>query len=154
MRKIEKIVIHCSDSEFGNASLIREWHTKERGWQDIGYHYVITNGVLEYCRPYIAERDGAVEEGRPIETTGAHVKGHNKTSIGICLIGKMHFTGKQLYDSLPTLLCLLIPRYKLTIDDVYGHTELDSKKTCPNFAVGDIRTLLKGVKNVVPGESI
>ena len=143
MREVKKIVIHCSDSEFGNDSLIRDWHTKERGWQDIGYHYVITNGVNEYCRPYKESEDGIIEEGRPLEISGAHVKGHNKDSVGICLIGKHHFTGKQLYDALPTLLRLLTATYSLSINDVYGHNELDSKKTCPNFSVADLLKILK-----------
>jgi N-acetylmuramoyl-L-alanine amidase len=143
MRKINKIVIHCSDSEFGNASLIREWHTKERGWQDIGYHYVITNGIVESAFSYDEDKDGVIEEGRPLEISGAHVKGHNKNSVGVCLIGKHHFTGKQLYNALPTLLRLLISAYKLSVDDVCGHTELDSNKTCPNFAVENLLTLLK-----------
>ena len=150
MRTIKKIVVHCSDSEFGNASLIKEWHTKERGWRDIGYHYVITNGVKEYCRPYQKELDGLIQEGRPLSVAGAHVKGHNRDSIGICLIGKHHFTAKQLYDALPTLLRLLVPSYMLSIDDIYGHNELDPKKTCPNFQVNNLRNLLKEVINVAP----
>lgn len=143
MRKINKIVIHCSDSEFGNASLIRGWHTKERGWQDIGYHYVITNGIVESAFSYDEDKDGIIEEGRPLEISGAHVKGHNKESVGVCLIGKHHFTGKQLYDALPTLLRLLISAYNLSAEDVCGHTELDANKTCPNFAVENLLTLLK-----------
>ena len=44
VREIKKVIIHCSDSDFGTASVIDGWH-KERGWDGIGYHYVITNGV-------------------------------------------------------------------------------------------------------------
>ena len=46
MREISKIILHCSDSEWGSASVIDQWH-KERGWTEIGYHYVITNGQTE-----------------------------------------------------------------------------------------------------------
>ena len=38
MREVKKIILHCSDSEYGTASLIRKWHTEERNWSDIGYH--------------------------------------------------------------------------------------------------------------------
>lgn len=76
MRRIDKIILHCSDSPEGRndkAEDIRKWH-KKRGFSDIGYHYVI-------------DLDGTVEKGRPIEQAGAHCTGHNRNSIGICYIG-------------------------------------------------------------------
>ncbi len=76
MRRIDEIIIHCSDSPEGRndkAEDIRNWH-KQRGFSDIGYHYVI-------------DLDGTVEQGRPIEQAGAHCTGHNRNSIGICYIG-------------------------------------------------------------------
>ena len=143
MREIKKIILHCSDSDFGSASLIRKWHVKERGWDDIGYHYVITNGVQASMYPYVLEDDGVIQEGRPVEISGAHVKGLNSHSIGICLIGKHHFTARQLYDSLPTLLQILLPTYGLTFDNVYGHNEFNPEKSCPNFNVNTLRNLFK-----------
>ena len=52
---------------------IDRWH-RERGWLKIGYHYVI-------------KRDGTVETGRELEEVGAHAKGHNAISVGICMVG-------------------------------------------------------------------
>ena len=66
MRKISKIIVHCSATQEGkdiSVDTIRKWHLK-RGWRDIGYHFVIS-------------LDGEIEEGRPIEQSGAHTKGHN-----------------------------------------------------------------------------
>ena len=77
MRDINRIIIHCSATREGqdiDAATIKRWHTEDRGWSDIGYHYVI-------------RLDGCLEAGRPLDRTGAHVKGHNKDSIGICYIG-------------------------------------------------------------------
>ena len=91
LEKVEKIVVHCSDSDFGDAAEIDRWH-KERKWSGIGYHKVILNGHRESVRPYVAADDGVVEDGRPLDTMGAHVLGHNSDSIGICLIGRNHFT--------------------------------------------------------------
>ena len=142
VREIKKVIIHCSDSDFGTASVIDGWH-KKRGWDGIGYHYVITNGVQESCRPYKLEDDGVIQEGRPLEKIGAHVRGHNSDSIGICLIGKTHFTAKQLYDALPTLLHLVLPAYDISPDNIYGHREFDPEKTCPNFDVQLVRNLFK-----------
>ena len=76
MRPLNRIIIHCSDttaSQDIKASDIRQWHI-ERGWSDIGYHFVI-------------RRDGLIDLGRDISTKGAHAKGHNHDSIVVCLVG-------------------------------------------------------------------
>lgn len=76
MRDIDLIVIHCSANQEGSgldAAYINKEH-KKRGWSGIGYHFVI-------------KEDGTREIGRPISKVGAHVYGHNKSSIGICYIG-------------------------------------------------------------------
>ena len=76
MRKIDKLIIHCTATPEGrevSVETIRKWHLG-RGWRDIGYHFVI--GL-----------DGEVHEGRPIEQTGAHTKGQNYDSIGIAYVG-------------------------------------------------------------------
>ena len=76
MRQIKEIIIHCSDSPEGRndtANDIRSWH-KKRGFNDIGYHYVIL-------------LDGTIEVGRAEDQIGAHCSNHNANSIGICYIG-------------------------------------------------------------------
>ncbi|HHD11115.1 MAG TPA: hypothetical protein ENK42_01615 [Deltaproteobacteria bacterium] len=83
MRRIDKIIIHCSASDFGSAALIDRWH-RERCWRMIGYYYVILNGYRKKGR-YNKDDDGLIEPGRPIEEIGAHCRGQNRTSIGICL---------------------------------------------------------------------
>ena len=75
------IVIHHSDSDFGTVKDIDRWH-KERGWDGIGYHYVIY-------------RDGSIHKGRDLGKIGAHAKGRNQTYVGVCLIGKKSFTEAQ-----------------------------------------------------------
>ena len=128
MRKIEKLIVHCSatkpDMNIG-ADEIREWHLK-RGFSDIGYHFVI-------------RRDGTLERGRPLDLTGAHCKGYNKRSVGICLIGgvdydnepQINYTAKQW-----SLLAQLISSFLLIYPDlrVAGHNEF-STKACPCFDV-------------------
>ena len=119
-----KAVIHCSDSPQGRgdtAETIHSWH-KERGWDGIGYHYVI----LE---------DGTVENGRPEYWPGAHAKGHNE-AIGICLIGIDSFTHSQLIE-----LETLLKNHDFTSDEVVGHYKV-SNKTCPNF---DVETYLVSI---------
>ena len=76
MKEINKIIIHCSATREGediSASTIDKWH-KKRGWKGIGYHFVI-------------RLNGLIETGRMIDECGAHTKGENCTSIGVCYIG-------------------------------------------------------------------
>ena len=78
MRDITKIIIHCSATPEGRITTVQDitkWHLA-RGFQTIGYHYVI----------YL---DGSVHPGRPESVAGAHAKGHNSNSIGICYVGGM-----------------------------------------------------------------
>lgn len=142
MRVIKEAIVHCSDSTFGDAALIDSWH-KERGWSGIGYHHVICNGSRTKGAEYDPGLDGAIQPGRPIETMGAHVKGHNAHSIGICLIGTRHFTSPQL-KTLTTLLCELMDRYGLLLEDIHCHYEYDPGKSCPNLSVDVIRGLVRG----------
>jgi N-acetylmuramoyl-L-alanine amidase len=97
------IVIHCSDSGFGNAVTIDSWH-RSNGWSSIGYHFVILNGQISPKR-HNSYFDGRVETGRPCDMdnlidpdeVGAHTLGYNTKSIGICLIGLSgQFTQSQI----------------------------------------------------------
>lgn len=115
------IVVHCSDSPQGrgdDAKTIHSWHL-QRGWDGIGYHYVITE-------------DGARQAGRPEYWVGSHVAKHNTLSVGICLIGREEFTAEQ-YGELVALLRELKGRYPQA--KIVGHYQLDPAKTCPNFDV-------------------
>ena len=119
---IKLLVIHCSDTddeEDLHALDIHNMHLNF-GWDGIGYHKVI-------CR------SGRIENGRPDYWIGAHVKGKNDISLGVCLIGRNIFTNQQ-YFSLETVLRswkLLYPKA-----EIVGHCDTgETKKTCPNFDV-------------------
>lgn len=106
-RSITEIVIHCSATPEGKdytVDDIRQWH-KDRGFSDIGYHYVVY-------------RNGSIELGRDVDTAGAHVQGHNAHTIGICYIGGMDRYNKKAKDTRTlaqkaSLLSLLIDLRKL-----------------------------------------
>lgn len=131
MRDIDTIIVHCSATSANHdvrSKDIKRWHTQDNGWSDIGYHYVI-------CR------DGAVERGRPVSRAGAHVRGHNDKSIGVCLAGGTDYGGKPefnfTYRQMAQLLRLLTD-LKATYDikRVAGHNDFDKGKACPCFNVG------------------
>ncbi len=129
MRKIDKIIIHCSATKEGQHFTVEDidrWH-RERGFAKIGYHHVI----------YL---DGSVHKGRDESLLGgAHCLGHNATSIGICYIGGLDVDGKPKDTrteaqraSLKKLVGELKVRYpKATI---HGHNEF-AAKACPCFNV-------------------
>ena len=129
MREITKIIVHCSATKPSmniGASEIDSWH-KERGFNCIGYHYVIT-------------REGKLEKGRHIGRSGAHCKGHNYNSIGVCLVGGLdenggacdNFTDAQKKTLIDTLNFLTT-----TFDcSVLGHRDIPGvQKSCPCFDV-------------------
>jgi hypothetical protein len=147
MRKINGINIHCSASGFGSASLIRRWHM-ERGFKDIGYHFVILNGWIT-SRDYHSSLVGNIEVGRPITKVPASIKGHNKGQISICMIGDVgsKFHMKQ-FQSLIELLEELISKYRVPIKEIKGHREVVGNRLCPCFEVGDIREILENRKRL------
>lgn len=136
MRPIDCIILHCSATPEGRdvkAEDIKRWHVQERGWRDIGYHYVI-------------ELDGRVRPGRPIEMQGAHCTGHNKTSIGICYVGGL---AEDMIDAKDTrteqqkvamfnLVEWLKRKYQLSYDQIHCHNEF-SQKSCPSFDIVQYR---------------
>lgn len=138
---IKKIIIHCSNSEFGDVNEIDRWH-RERGFSKIGYHFVITNGRLTPGGPYQAQDDGLIQFGRPITEQGAHCRGHNKDSIGVCLIGNHHFTGAQILHALPDILAGFMALPNITGPAaIFGHSDFNRKKPCPNIDTALLRFL-------------
>ncbi len=129
LKAVDYIVIHCSatkeDHDIG-VEEIRRWH-RQRGWLDVGYHYVI-------------KRDGALETGRPNDVPGAHARGFNHVSLGICLVGGVESDGKTpeanftapQWDTLKELV--RDQKYLHPEAEVLGHRDLPNvNKACPCF---------------------
>lgn len=125
------IIVHCSDSSWGNAAEITKWHLA-RGFDTIGYHYVILNGRLS---PYKRHEyfDGHIETGRALDDDkdmeldekGAHAFGYNN-AVGICLIGLSNtFTERQL-RALTHLVNML--KRQFTDVQVIQHSDVDKNK--------------------------
>lgn len=128
MRSITQIIIHCSATPEGKDYTVADidrWH-KARGFKMIGYHYVIY-------------RDGCIHTGRPLEMVGAHCKGHNAHSIGICYIGGVdannHPKDTRTLAQRKSLLSLVKSLQKEHPQaTLHGHREF-APKSCPCFSV-------------------
>jgi N-acetylmuramoyl-L-alanine amidase len=129
MRRIKEIIVHCSATEENRNYTVEDingWH-KARGFRCIGYHYVIY-------------RDGSVHTGRSEAEVGAHCRGHNRESIGVCYIGGLSAKTKQPKDTrtaeqreaLRALVKELQRKYPGA--EVHGHREY-ANKACPCFDV-------------------
>lgn len=126
MRKINLIIIHCTATIEGRdytVSTIDSWH-RQRGFDCIGYHYVIY-------------RDGSVHIGRSLFKVGAHCKGHNANSIGVCYVGGVGKDGNpkdtrtpQQRDALVNLLMRLKRQFPNAV--IRGHRDF-AAKACPSF---------------------
>ncbi len=161
MSKLNNVIIHCSDSEFGCAAEIRRWHLRN-GWSDIGYNFVILNGLIvpetkNQRKLYLPYLDGMVEVGRRIDgdeylvgkEVGAHTLGYNAKSLGVCLIGVKDFTPKQFYSL--AVLCREIEMiWKVPASMFLGHYDV-ARKACPNF---DVQRFMKDrdeILSIAPG---
>ena len=127
MRLVKEIIIHCSatrEEQQVSVDTIRDWHLA-KGWNDIGYHFYI-------------DLDGTINKGRDIDKMGAHCKGHNRNSIGICYCGGVEADGKtpkdtrtqEQKDSLLHVLKTLKAMYPEAV--IYSHNEF-ANKACPSF---------------------
>lgn len=128
VRPVDKFIIHCSATPEGRdvtVEEIRAWHL-QRGFATIGYHYVI------YA-------DGSIHLGRPLSRIGAHCKGQNARSVGICYIGGLDANGNPKDTRTPAqrraLLQLLRSlRREWPKATIHGHNEF-AAKACPCFDV-------------------
>ena len=128
MRQINKLIVHCSATREGQdvtVETIRKWHVEGRGWSDIGYHFYI-------------DIFGKIHKGRDIAKMGAHCKGYNRNSIGICYAGGVEKDGKtpadtRTFEQEEALLCVL-RTLKAMYPDAKIHSHRDfANKACPSF---------------------
>ena len=134
------VIVHCSatppDMDIGTKE-IRAWHVRGNGWRDIGYNYVL-------------RRSGALEGGRDLdndgdfdEEIGAHAKGFNTQSIGICLVGGIDSDGNpECNYTIGQMIGLsnLVDRIRRDNPSILivGHHDVNPGKACPCFNVKEL----------------
>ena len=142
MRTINLIVVHCSatreDKSFTEHDL--DVCHRRRGFNGVGYHFYI-------------RKNGDIKSTRPLERIGAHSRGFNRESIGICYEGGLDGHGCPADTRTPeqrAALRLLVHQLLETFPGsrVCGHRDLSPDrngngeiepeewiKACPCFEV-------------------
>lgn len=134
------IVVHHSLTKDGTSvswNAIRKYHVKERKWTDIGYHFGIENINNKYN----------ILVGRPLTTYGAHTKGKNEVSIGICFVGNYDLIEPpedMLKFAVKYLIVPLMGIFKIAPNKIVTHNKFASYKSCPGtkFKIGLVRKLV------------
>lgn len=133
MRTIHTAILHCAAVpafwHIGKTvdqmrDEIKRWHVKDRGWKDIGYHYVVAPS-------------GSVALGRPLSLIGAHTHGFNVNTVGILLIESQEVSKIRTFDDYFTQEQRIAVRALcagLGVHSVRGHNNF-ANKLCPGFSV-------------------
>ena len=128
MRKINEIIVHCTATfaeQKVTIEILRKWH-KQRGFKDVGYHYLI-------------DIEGNILTGRPVEQVGAHCTDHNAHSSGVAYAGGLGDDAKPantLSEKQKVALVQLLRELKERYPEasIHGHSEF-ANKACPCFDV-------------------
>lgn len=122
-----RIILHHSatkDNQTFSWNDIRRYHTVTRGWRDIGYHFGIE------------DIEGGIEliVGRFVGEIGAHCKGYNSDSVGICMVGNwsLESPDKYRWEKCLTLVRHLMFFLYIPREQVFGHRELAATE-CPGL---------------------
>ena len=130
--KTEYIALHHPANKSCTAEDIHRWHLAN-GWAGIGYHFFIT-------------KEGLVYEGRPLNTIGAQIAGHNARGIGICVEGNYEVEQQipeAQYKALLEVLDYLKEKYPDA--ELVGHRDI-AASACPGryFPLNDFKKYWKG----------
>ena len=119
----QTLVLHHSVVWAGNdlATVrdVQRLHRGDRGWADIGYHYLVG-------------RNGTIYAARPLNVRGIHVAGHNTGSVGVCLLG--NFVNESLTEEQRTstlLICQWLTLLLTKMTHLAGHREFNPETQCP-----------------------
>ena len=122
--RVRWLVLHQSgaEGEVGETVVEIDREHRKRGLLQIGYHFVI-------------KTDGTVELGRSLDIPGAHTRGYNQFSVGVCLVGKV---GELPTDGQRLSILELLRQMELNYPgiELIGHSDLPyTGKPCPGFNV-------------------
>jgi N-acetylmuramoyl-L-alanine amidase len=137
--KVEWLVVHHSASDRATTTKedIEKWH-RDRGFSQIGYHKVI-------------EGDGAIKDGRPESIAGAHAKGANNESLGVCVCGNFEEETPMAaqVDALKQVLTQWCKDHSLDESSIYGHFNVPGGETATACPGKNMKAILGSIKTAV-----
>lgn len=123
-----KIIIHCTASHQSNTIADIRKSFLNRGFKDIGYHYIVMP-------------DGDCVCTRSVTEVGAHCIGHNKTSIGVAWLGGLDGSRNITPEQRFSLNCRVVFLFKWLIfdfDTLATHHYYNHGKSCPNYSLDEL----------------
>ncbi len=134
--KVQKLVIHHSASNRATTKKadIARWH-KERGFSQIGYHKII-------------EGNGAIVNGRSENIQGAHAKGANQGSLGVCVVGNFEneIPTQAQINGLISVLTTWCNAHSLNSKNIYGHFNVPGGSTTTSCPGKNLKSKLATIK--------
>lgn len=141
----QKVIVHHSltrDSGSVSWGAIRKYHTQKMRWSGIGYHagveLVLSGQEVNY----------EILMGRMWDKSGAHTRGHNTNSLGICFVGNYDIIPppKRMLIAGAKVIALWLRLFDISIDDIYSHHYFNTYKSCPGkyFDMDYLKTCIKG----------
>lgn len=83
--KTTAIILHHADAVSCTVEDVHRWHLAN-GWIGIGYQFFV-------------RKNGEIWQGRPIDWVGAHTKGANEFSVGVCFEGSYESKDTDMPDA-------------------------------------------------------
>lgn len=118
----QTVVVHHSalyeDDDLSTVWAVQNLHIDDRGWADIGYHFLVG-------------REGTLFAGRDLTVRGTHTAQHNTGSVGVCLLGNLELnepTAPQLAAAQAIINWLAL---RLQLTHLAGHTDFNAETVCP-----------------------
>ena len=145
----KRIIVHHSLTKDGPTvswGAIRKYHKQTMKWAGIGYHagveLVMSGGELYY----------EILMGRMWDVSGAHTRGHNQNSLGICFIGNYDRIPprKEMLETGAKVIALWLKLFGLTVEDIYSHHNFNINKSCPG-KMFDMEHLIRLVQKTKEG---
>jgi len=140
------IVIHHSGSDYSTPQSMDRYHREVRGWDELGYHFVIGNGIgYPDGKVFVGPRWRKQKHGAHCKVPGNY---YNEHGIGICLIGdfERHPPTEKQMQALARLCAFLMEKCHIPIDRIYTHGGITGKTRCPGryFSMSDLLRRLDG----------